>query len=252
MAMLKEKKEHELDAPETTMQHREIVLRKKFLRKLYADWYKSFLRLLPECPEGKVLEIGSGGGFLKSLNHQIITSDILPLPYCDMTFPAEHIPFDNNSVAAVFMLNVLHHIPDSKKFFSEAQRVLEKDGILFMIEPASTPFSRFIYTKFHHEPFNPDIKAWAFEAGKPLSYSNQALPTVIFRRDIDLFHKNFPDLHLQSIELHTPFSYLLTGGLSFKSLVPGWSFGTLRFIEKLFKPFYGTMAMFQTIVVKKH
>jgi len=249
---LKEKKNLNLDAPETTILHRNIILRKKFLKKLYVEWYNNFLNILPDLPEGKILEIGSGGGFLKDLNNTIITSDIQALPNCDLTFNAEKMPFDDNSLSAIFMINVLHHIPNTEQFLKEAQRTLKKDGILFMSEPANTWFSRLIYKNVHIEPFNTDVKKWNFPSSGPLSGANGALPWIIFERDRNIFIENFKNLKILEMKLHTPFRYLLSGGLSYKTPFPGWSFKAVTFFEKLWKPFYRYFAMFQIIkVVKK-
>ena len=57
LSFLKEQKATNLDAPETTLQHREIILRKPFLKKIYLTWYSTFLKALPELPEGKIVEI---------------------------------------------------------------------------------------------------------------------------------------------------------------------------------------------------
>src|SRR3972149_10539147 len=154
LKFLKEKKEFALDAVETTLLHREIILSKPFLKKLYEEWYHSFIKKIPGLPEGKLLEIGSGGGFLKQICPEIITSDIMGLPHCDMTFSAENIPFKENSLSAIFMIDVLHHIPDCKQFFKEAERTLSQGGRVIMIEPANTFFSRFIYKNMHHELFD--------------------------------------------------------------------------------------------------
>ncbi len=248
--MLRENKPSDLDAPETTIQHGRIVQNKPFLRKIYEQWYCSFLNILPGLPAGKILELGSGGGFLKLMDPRVITSDILPLPNCDMTFSAENIPFERQTVSAIFMLNVLHHIPNCRRFFSEAERVLITGGCLFMIEPANTLFARLIYKNFHHEPFDMNAK-WEFPAGGPLSISNQALPSIVFQRDERQFHSEFPLLRLEKIRQHSPFRYLLTGGLSYKSLAPGWGFGFLTFAEKLLAPLYPLLALFQTITIRK-
>ncbi len=125
----------DLDDPETTLKHREIILGKAFLKKLYTEWYSNFKNDLSNIPEGVILEIGSGGGFLKEVVPQVTTSDILPLSTCDMCMSADKIEFPNDSVSAIFMLNVLHHIPDVELFFSEAQRVLKPNGI----ESSCTP-----------------------------------------------------------------------------------------------------------------
>ena len=251
LSLLKEKRAANLDAPETTLQHREIILRKTFLKKIYITWYNQLLKIVPELPEGKIIEIGSGGGFLKTLDNHIITSDILSFPHCDMTFSAESMPFEDNSVSAIFMIDVLHHIPDCKFFFSEAQRTLKPGGKIVMIEPANTPFSRFVYKNFHHENFDPKAKEWTFPTIGPLSGANGALPWMIFTRDYQYFQTLFPKLKKEKIKLQAPFAYLISGGLTFKSLLPGWMYSPFRLFELILSPIYKWLAMFQTIMVRK-
>jgi SAM-dependent methyltransferase len=251
LSFLKEKKESDLDAPGTTLQHCAIILRKPLLKKTYIRWYRSLLKVIPELPEGKIVEIGSGGGFLKSMNDLIITSDILDGVNCDMTFSAEDIPFGDNSLSAIFMVNVLHHITDCKKFFGEANRTLQPGGKIIMVEPANTPFAQLIFKNFHHENFDPESKDWSFHSSGPLSGANGALPWIIFNRDYALFSTLFPNLKKEQIKLHTPFAYLLSGGLSLKSLLPGFMFGPLSFFELLISPLNRWIAVFQTITVKK-
>ena len=73
----------DLDDPATTLLHAEIVQKKPFLKKLYIDFYTQFRKSVPE-PETKVLvELGSGGGFIKEVIGSVITSDILELPNVD-------------------------------------------------------------------------------------------------------------------------------------------------------------------------
>jgi SAM-dependent methyltransferase len=251
LSFLKEKKASDLDAPETTLQHREIILRKAFLKKIYLTWYSSFLKVIPELPEGKILEIGSGGGFLKMLDSRIITSDILSSVNCDMTFSAEAMPFEDNSLSAIFMIDVLHHIPDCSKFFAEAQRILKPGGKIVMIEPANTIFSRFIYTNFHHENFDPQTLDWKFPTSGPLSGANGALPWIVFSRDYESFKILFPNLDKEKMKLHTPFAYLISGGLTLKSLLPGWMYHPFHCFEILISPLNRWVGMFQTIIVKK-
>jgi SAM-dependent methyltransferase len=248
---LKEKKSDDLDAPSTTLEHREILLRKPFLRKLYEEWYGSFIDQIDQLPLGAVVEIGSGGGFLGELYPDAICSDVLPLPHCDMTFSAENMPFGEGTVSAIFMLDVLHHIPDCEAFFKEAERVLAKGGEIVMIEPANTLWSRFVYKNFHHEPFAPDETDWKFRADGPLSGANGALPWMVFRRDVDRFHRQFSSLALQSIKEHTPIRYLLSGGFTYKSLFPGWSFTLVSLLERLLAFSNRHTAMFQRICVQK-
>lgn len=249
--MIKENKALSLDDPQTTLQHREMILNKPFLKKIYVQWYESFKDFTTKLPSGKLLEIGSGGGFLKDLMPNIITSDIMPLPTCDMTFSAEKMPLESNEYAAIFMLNVLHHIPNCENFFKEAERLLMPGGVIYMIEPANTLFSRLIYKNFHHEPFMPSSPVWQIAGTGPLSDANGAIPWMVFQRDYDKFEKLYPTLKLVKFKEHTPYKYLLSGGLSMKSLVPAWSFGLIDVIEKITAPLAPLNGMFNTIIVKK-
>lgn len=241
-----------LDLPETTLAHREIVLSKPFLKRIHQDWYNNFKRYDEQIPlEGKTIEIGAGGGFLKEVYPTVITSDIMKLACCDMQFSATDMPFQDNEIKSIFMLNVLHHIPDNEQFFKEADRVLKKGGFVYMIEPATTFFSKFIYKNFHHEPFDEKATDWAFESKGPLSDANGALPYMIFKRDINKFKTLFPNLELIQFKYHTPFKYLLSGGLSKPALVPLFAYPIIQLIEKILTPILPQIALFQTIIIKK-
>ncbi|MEW6469722.1 MAG: class I SAM-dependent methyltransferase [Bacteroidota bacterium] len=250
MGLLKYDISTHLDDPVTTTRHRELILSKPFLRKLYAEWYDEFARIAAELPPGKLLEIGSGGGFLKDVIPGIITSDILPLDYCDMTFSAEQLPFGNEELSGIFMLNVFHHIPRPHFFLKEAQRVLKKGGRIVMIEPANTLLSRFIYKNFHHEPFDPR-GGWEIQSAGPLSDSNQALPYIYFIRDREKYRSQFPLLQIRRVKNHTPFRYVLSGGVSRRAMVPAWSFGFFRSMESVLSPLSGMLGLFVTIELEK-
>lgn len=254
MSMLRIKELNEfknLDQPSVSLKHREIILKKVFLKKLYIEWYGIFQYWATQIPDGKKLEIGSGGGFLKDVMPDVITSDIFALDHCDLTFSAEEIPFENESLSAIFMIDVLHHIPKCEKFFEEANRTLKNKGKIIMIEPACSMWSNFIWTYLHHEPFNPKAKDWAFPSTGPLSGSNIALPWIIFERDITKFEKLFTNFKLKLINYHSPFRYLLSGGVSFVTFVPDWSFNFFAKIEQIISPLNRMIGMFQTIVVEK-
>lgn len=246
-----------LDLPETSVKHGEIIKQKKFLFHLYCEWYLSFKNYVDSYPPFSTidqpfyLEIGSGGGFMKEIVPSVKTSDILPLPGLDYIFSAENLPFQDNSIHGVFMLNVLHHIPNAHKFFKEISRCLVPKGILYMIEPANTPFSRLIYQYFHHEPFDPSRKEWSFESTGPLSGANGALPWIIFKRDYSIFQKQFPSLRLQSYRNHTPLRYLLSGGLSHAPIVPSFTYPLVKSIEYLLSPINTFLGLFTTIIITK-
>lgn len=252
VSILKLKKVHDfsLDDPQRTLLHREIILSKKFLKQLYLEWYSIFVKAARNIPQGDIVELGSGGGFLKEILPQVITSDILPLPNCDRCFSALDMPFSNEGISGIFMIDVFHHIPDSRQFLLEAQRVLKPGGKMVMIEPANSLWGRFIYQHFHHEPFLPDGE-WSIPATGPMSGANGALPWIVFERDKDKLLQEFPDLRINALYYHTPIRYLLSGGVSMQSLVPEWSFNFFKGIEKILTPVSRQFSMFQTIEVEK-
>lgn len=118
-----------------------------------------------------------------------------------------------------------------------------------MIEPWNTSWSRFVYTKLHHEPFDPGATSWRFERGGPLSSANVALPWILLVRDRERFERAFPELRVVEPHLTMPIRYLLSGGVSMRPLVPSWSFVPLRVAEEMCRPFMSSMAMFAHIVL---
>jgi len=118
-------------------------------------------------PSGKepVLELGSGAGFLRQYIPDLITSEVFRCPGVDLVLDATHLPIADASLRGIVMTDVLHHIRDSRSFFSEATRCVRPGGVIAMIEPWVTPWSRLVYTKFHHEPFQPKASKWELPEG---------------------------------------------------------------------------------------
>jgi SAM-dependent methyltransferase len=241
---------YHLDSPQRTLFHKQIIKKKPFLRKLYEEWYQELTDLKPILPSGKMVELGSGGGFLKEIDPTIICSDIIDLPSNDLTFSALEMPFSNNELSALFMIDTFHHIPDSALFLNEAKRVLKKDGMLVMIEPANSLWGRFIYKNFHHEPFEP-AAGWNIPAAGPLSGANGALPWIVFERDRKIFESKYPSLQILEIKHHTPLRYLLSGGVSYKQMVPGFSYPFFSWLDKTIPLFSRQLSMFVTLKIKK-
>ncbi|MBS1634555.1 MAG: class I SAM-dependent methyltransferase [Bacteroidetes bacterium] len=241
---------YELDDPKATLAHRDIILQKPFLKRLYLEWYKTFIEVSRSVGKGIYLEIGSGGGFLKDVFPEVVTSDILDLPVVDKVFSAEELPYKENELGCIMMLNVFHHIPRPYLFLKEAERTLLKGGKIVMIEPANSPLSRFIYKRFHHEPFD-EKGPREIKAGNPLSHSNQALPHIYFERDLEQFKTDFPHLRINSIKYHSPFMYVLSGGVSRSAMLPYFMYGFAKGIEKTFSPLAKQVGLFCTIEIEK-
>jgi SAM-dependent methyltransferase len=219
-----------IDDPQTTARRRNIIQSNRFLWRIYDEWYRLISACIPEGPGG-VLELGSGAGFLSQYVPGLIPSDILPLPELQLAFDACRIPFASGSLKAIVMVDVLHHIPDSRAFLREAQRCVRIGGGVVMIEPWVSTWSQPIYSRLHHEPFDPGARDWAFPAGGPLSGANGALPWIIFQRDRREFEYEFPGLQIQTVRPFMPFRYLVSGGVSMRQLMPAATFDLWRRLE---------------------
>ncbi|MBV9687592.1 MAG: methyltransferase domain-containing protein [Alphaproteobacteria bacterium] len=240
-----------LDSPEVTMGRWRIIREKPSLRRIYDEWYRDVARSIPRGDK-PALEIGSGAGFMCQYIENLITSDILELPTIDRHVDAcARFPFDDASLRGIAMVNTLHHLPDVSAFFGEGVRCLQPGGVISMIEPWNTRWSRLVYGKLHHEVFDPRATSWSFPTGGPLSRANAALPWIVFVRDQERFRQEFPDLRISLIRPIMPFRYLLSGGVSMRALVPSWSFGLLGILEDLSEPGMPSLAMFAHIVLTR-
>jgi len=227
-----------------------IIQRKSFLKRIYAEFYSEFKAVSDEFPSGLLVELGSGGGFIKDVIPNVITSGILHVTGKDVQFSALAMPFKDQTVDAFFMLDVLHHINNEYIFFKEVDRCLKIGGVIVMIEPANTPWSQFIYRNFHDEPF--DLwGGWIFEESGPLSSANAAMPWIIFSRDRMQFERKFPSLKIRNLRLHTPFRYLVSGGLSMRQLLPTFTYNLVKSTEVFLSPLNRYIAMFMTIEIEK-
>jgi SAM-dependent methyltransferase len=239
-----------LDAPETTYLRRQIIQEKIFLRRVYEEWYRALINSIPEG-NGTVLEIGSGAGFFKNFSPYAITSECFYLHHLDCVIDGSFLPFADGSLKAIVMTDVFHHLPKPRLFLSEASRCLCIGGVVAMVEPWVTSWSRFVYSRFHHEPFQPDAQQWEFASEGPLSGANGALPWIVFSRDRKQFESELPQLQIRSIEPMMPLLYLLSGGISLISLQPGWTFRIWRFLESLLARLMNHCAMFSKIILVK-
>lgn len=243
-------KKADIDSPQRTESHARIIRGKRFLRKLYTDWYLEFKKTSDKYPEAIKVELGSGGGFIKDVIPDVYTSDILLVNGSDINFSVFAMPFKENSVSVFLMQDVLHHVSDAAAFFKELNRCLKTGGRVVMIEPANTVWSRFIYKNFQHEPFDA-AAGWAFKSNGPLSSANGALAWIIFFRDRDRFENEFSSLLIKKISFHTPLRFLASGGISMPQLLPSFAYGLVNSLENILLPLGKYLGLFLTIELEK-
>ena len=247
---------YDVDSPEFSIAHRQVVLRKHILRGLFENFYRECrsmdLRFFADCP-GDRLEIGSGAGIVSEVYSDVITSDIKVLPFVDLVLQGEKLPFRDNSLRAVYAINVFHHLAQPRDFFRELLRVLNPGGGVILIEPFYGPVASWLFKNLHKsEGFEPDAPNWepAVPTG-PFSKANQALSYIIFKRDLAQFNSEFPELELVFQRPHTQLWYILSGGVNFRQLLPDSLTGVARFSERMLSPFNPWVAIQQTIVLRK-
>lgn len=240
----------DIDDPRTTELRRRIVRENAFLHAIYCEWYRHIASALPPG-DAPVLELGSGAGFLEEFVPRLIRSEIFHTPGIDMVLDAHRLPFADGSLRGIAMTDVLHHLGDSRRFFREATRCVAPGGAVVMIEPWVSRWSRWAFTNLHHEPFDPAAPTWEFPATGPLSSANDALPWIIFHRDEALFRREFPLWSIERVRPFMPFRYIVSGGVSMRSLMPGWSFPLWRAFESALHPLMPNLAMFCLIVLRR-
>jgi SAM-dependent methyltransferase len=235
MSIIKRLLEHPLttglsvDDPLTTQLRIEVIKSKPFLRSIYYEWYESIIASLPER-QNNLLELGSGAGSLKELLPNIITSEVFQTPGVDLIADARNLPLTNESLDAIVMTDVFHHIPNVSQFLSEAVRCIRPGGKILMVEPWFTPWSHWVYTHLHPEPFI-TTGGWEIPQSGPLSGANGALPWIVFMRDRERFELENPQLKIKVIKPIMPIAYLFSGGISMRSLMPAWAYKATRALE---------------------
>jgi SAM-dependent methyltransferase len=237
----------DIDDPRTTHLRRRILAGKPFLRRIYAEWYSSLAASLP-AGDDPVLELGAGAGFLSDFIPRLVRSEVFLNSGIDLVLDGLTLPFAAGALRGIAMTNVLHHLPRPLTFFAEAARAVRPGGVVTMIEPWVTPWSRWVYTRLHYEPFLPAAKEWEIPAGGPLSGANGALPWILFQRDRERFERAAPEWRLCAIAPIMPFRYLVSGGISLRTLTPAAAYPLWRGLDRMLA---SRAAMFAHVVLER-
>ena len=243
----------DFDSEESSALAQKIMREKKCLRDIYTEIYQEMMHVKDHylVAGGTTLEIGSGGGFIKDMFPEVVTSDVKVIAGVDLILGAETLPFADNSVSAIFAVHVIHHIPDITKFLREAERVLVPGGGIVCVEPYWSPIAKFVYTHMHVEPYDDHAPTWLVNGDRPMSSSNQALSYLLLKRDRAQFNTMFPHL---TLVYERPFGfirYMATGGIWLPPKLPQFAFGSLRMLEYLLQPLMPLLALHHMFVWKK-
>jgi SAM-dependent methyltransferase len=193
---------------------------KPLLRRLYAGFYERIVALLDANVPGRIVEIGSGVGNLKSCLPTAISTDLFPNPWLDVVCDGYELPFLSGSLSHLILFDVFHHLRAPNAFLREARRVLTRKGRLILFEPYISWSSFPAYVLFHHEPV-----AWRSTIDfveilpRPRDYyAAQGNATRLFFRQK---RRDWPSgWSLFHAEAFAGFSYLFSGGFSKPALYP--------------------------------
>ena len=193
-----------------------------FLEEIYRDSYERMSAELPEERYPNVLEIGSGGGFLREIIPRVTTSECTAVPGIDRVVDACKIDaaFGVGELDAICALNVFHHLPDAAGFLRGAERVLRPGGRIVLVEPYFTRYGRWFHKAIHHEPHVEDPNFWGIIGDGRMEAANSRLPTSVFRDSAARFAKEFPELVIVKREPFHKWLYLFSGGLRLNTRVP--------------------------------
>jgi SAM-dependent methyltransferase len=235
---------------------RSVWKRKASLRAVYTAWFDRIVESL--APLAPTVELGSGSGNFKEHYPQVIATDALDVGgWIDRTIDARSLPFESGEVGNIVMIDVLHHLPRPIDFLRSASRVLAVGGRIVMLEPAGTPWARFVLGLFHHEPVDFDHDLFA-EDGTPepanenFAFANQAIASLLFVRNADETFRRIPTLAPITIE-HSDFVvYPATGGFSYFNFVPERAVSALLGLEaRLMAPTVATTGMRLFVVLER-
>jgi SAM-dependent methyltransferase len=216
-------KELALDDPAREEGLRKLIRSKRLLELWYQGVYARWAKALESAPpEGLSVELGAGAGFSKEWIPGMLRTDSTPYPGVDRVADALAMPWGDGELRALFMLNVLHHLPDARRFLSEACRVLKPGGLLLVTEPHIGWLGRLLYGMGHHEPMDVRAREWGAPVEHALAGANIALAWIVFQRDREQFEREFPQLELLSYEPFAPLQYWISGGLKPWSLLPAF------------------------------
>lgn len=193
------------------------------LRVAYRDIHRT---MAAQAPDGPCLEIGSGIGVLRETVPGVLTTDIRKTPYVDAAASAyalDRVP--GGPWAAVYMMDVLHHLQRPFAFFESAAGVLKTGGRIIMCEPAATVCGRLFYRLFHHEPIVPAAINAPYDFREDKyggEFANMAMAWCLFERDRSAVACRLRALRLKihKIAYRDLLGYPMTGGFSKPSLLP--------------------------------
>jgi len=228
---------------------------KPILQKIYKQFYLQLASYINLNKTGKIVELGSGIGNMKSVVPQCISTDIFPNPWLDQVENAYQLSFTNGEVSHLILFDVFHHLEFPGTAFDEFDRVLNQGGRVILIEPCISWLGRIVYGLLHHEPigYKDDITWKAHSKFDPANnsyYAAQGNATRIFVKKESLNH--LTNWKIVEIKRFSALAYVGSGGYSKPQMYPNFMYGMIKGIEKICDLFPTLFATRLVVVLEKN
>jgi SAM-dependent methyltransferase len=242
-----------LGSPRWFEVQRQLIVERPLVKATYDRWYSLMLAdaaSVPAASGAGILELGSGANYVKLLNPEVITSDVVR-GTADIVVDAQQMPFEDGALRGILLAHVFHHIPQPALFLHEAIRTLVPGGVITIVDVAHTPLSRLLFGRFHPEKYDPQAREWVLDTASPYGGANQAMTWIMFKRDAIEFSRRFPALRIECTELLPWFGYLLSGGLTRRNLVPAVAVPAIEVLDRATAVLNSALALHWHIRIRK-
>ena len=255
---IKISKINNLNNEERFIVHKKNLENKTILKSCYIDFYNKLLSIEKKYSIKKKndirIELGSGVGFFKKYDNNIITSDVIKNKFTDKIINANKIPYKNNSIKTIFAILCFHHFKDPYKFLKDLEIKLKPGGLCILIEPYYSILAKIIYKNIHKDEYfdsNEKINL-RIKNKTAMEKANQALSYIYFIKNKKKFSNDFRKLKIIEIYVFNNYlRFLISGGLNFKQLLPNFFNFFIILIEKLISPLKKIFGIHYLIVIKK-
>jgi SAM-dependent methyltransferase len=210
--------------------------KKPILRKIYFKFYKTIQEALNKNIPGKIVELGSGIGNLKLCVPECVCTDLFPSPWIDQVENAYELSFGDNSLNALILFDVWHHLKYPGTILREFNRVLAKNGRLIIFDPDISFLGFIVYGLFHPEPVRYFSKIeWDAPEGTDFKkleyYAAQGNASRVFRKK--KYAAELNDWRVVSISRMASISYIASGGYSRKQLYPDKLYNFFCYLDRI-------------------
>ncbi|HOX55646.1 MAG TPA: methyltransferase domain-containing protein [Candidatus Paceibacterota bacterium] len=205
---------------------------KPLLKEIYAGFYQRIRALIQPAIPGRIVEIGSGIGNLKTDLPGALATDLFPNPWLDLVCDGYELPFRQGSLSHLVLFDVFHHLRAPNAFLREARRVLAPAaGRLIIFEPYLSWTSSLVYGLFHHEPVGwrePILRSESMPRPRDYYAAQGNATRLFFRREVPGWPEGWQVFHAEAFSC---FHYLLSGGYAKPAFYPARCLTGLRKLD---------------------